>query len=208
LEEKVDVKAQLKTLINALQALAPSRNYFIQFFTLLPMDFRVASKSFPELFEDEKIRNILTKVFGISVGSTIEIGSGLAHTLKLWSETVRSTFEKDETRESISSYIGEEIPNIEKEWLEVKLEIIRSEPTYGKITLQAYHKIIEAKQLTVKELVGRMKCDESTIRTALEILRNFRLIEPVGYGEETYKISGNLEKYSLHLLTYLPKLVE
>lgn len=209
-KKEVDVKEQINNLVNALLTFSPSRNYVIQMLRMLPEDFRIVSEAYPELFKEEKSRNLLIKVLGIRIGPKVEIGSGLGAIIKGWSDSVLSEFKKEEIRRALTDYlkeIREEVPDVSKEWLEVRLRIVMTEPTYGKDAIRVFELLVESKECSFKELCVRSRMDETVMRSILEILDKFGLIEQVKVaGEEGYRVSYWLQDYIPHLLAFLPQL--
>jgi hypothetical protein len=64
-----DFSRQLSNFVNALIALAPSRNYIVQFLYLIKkngsMAYRILEEAYPELMKDEYMREAIAKAFGV-----------------------------------------------------------------------------------------------------------------------------------------------
>lgn len=203
----------LNNLVNALIALAPSRNYITQFLYVIHMmngeiEFPTLYDAYPELMKDKECREKLAKIFGISFGEKVSLAyDGYGRHVSELIDKIFKKFEDREFRESLNSLLQdirtESLPNLQEEWVKLKLEGVLDEPTYGINAMRVLKTIAEGKYPDVSDL-DKEGIEENDVRRIVELLKDkYRLIEEgsgwveeLNTSKEGYKLSEELEKYS------------
>lgn len=209
---EVNIKEHLNNLIEALIAISPSRNYITQFFMVSPMDYPTLYDAYPEILKDEKMRNILVEVFSVSMGANIELRGGLGNDIANFVNTIFSKLENEEIRKALSEFLtetrGEPVPDLRREWIELRLKGVAMEPTYGRDSLKILKLLAETKEpyerrCDLGDLISKTGIDEARMRRVVDLLMaKFRLIERDDRGgKEGYRILYNMPKY-------LPELIQ
>lgn len=128
-----EFKDHLRQLFEALNALAPTRNYVSQMVHLLPKERRQMRHAYPDLFEHAETQQFLTEEFGLEI-SEAEVETGYstpAGDIADIVEEVMEFFDNAERRRGLEEYLDEEIPNPRREWLDHRIKMAVSEPNYG-----------------------------------------------------------------------------
>jgi len=200
---EVDFRRQLAEFIKALIALSPSRNYVVQFLYLLKMnrggiDYRILEESYPEIVKDEYVRDYFAKAFGVRFAEKVSLElNTYGYLLTDFVTKVIELFENPEFRAKISSIVGEYfpegIPNLAKEWLEVRLEGLKSEPTYGKNSIAILKELVKTGRMKPEEIEKRLNLSRGHILNCLNLLELYGLVEKDYDG--SYKPAEPLRKY-------------
>jgi len=209
--EEINVKEHLNNLIEAVIALSPSRNYITQLFTVSPMDYPTLYDAHPEILKDEEMRKVLVQVFNLSMGANIEIRGGLGYDLVNFINSIFSKLENEEIRNALNEFLKnvrrEPVPNLHREWIELRLKGVAMEPTYGRDSLRILKLLAETKEpyeyrCDLEELLSKTGIDEARMRRIVDLLMaKFRLIEKDDRaGKEGYRIPYNMT-------AYLPELI-
>lgn len=133
----VDVKEHVRTLIEALTSLSPSRNLLSQFILLLPKASSIAEYSYPEITSSAEAKSLMKQHFGVEFGDTVKRTDGSfsealykqIHKIfdQLANEEIRSSLAK------ISDVAVDSIPNPYAEWVKLVLKELSSRPNGSKI---------------------------------------------------------------------------
>lgn len=192
-------------------ALCPSRNYITQFFMVSPMDYPTLYDAYPEILKDEEMREVLVQAFNASVGANIEVRGGLGSDIVNFINSIFSRLEDEEIRNALNEFLKdvrrEPIPNLRREWVELRLKGVAMEPTYGQDSLKILKLLAETKEpyeyrCDLEDLVSKTGIDEARMRRIVDLLMTkFRLIEKDDRaGKEGYRILYNMT-------AYLPELI-
>ena len=197
-----DFKKQLLNFVNALIAISPSRNYVTQFLYLIrtngSIDYRIVEEAYPDIVRDDYTREAFAKIFGISFTDKVSLNTGGYgyHLTDFISEAFK-LFEDPESRAKVSSILKDEfpegIPNLAKEWLEVRLEGLKSEPNYGQNSVRVLKDIVKIGRLKPGELEKRLNLGRGYLLQCLNLLELYRLVEKDYDG--SYKPSESVRKY-------------
>lgn len=197
-----DFKKQLLNFVNALIAISPSRNYVTQFLYLIrtngSVDYRIVEEAYPDIVRDDYTREAFAKIFGISFTDKVSLNTGGYgyHLTDFISEAFK-LFEDPESRAKVSSILKDEfpegIPNLAKEWLEVRLEGLKSEPNYGQNSVRVLKDIVKIGRLKPGELEKRLNLGRGYLLQRLNLLELYRLVEKDYDG--SYKPSESVRKY-------------
>jgi len=197
-----DFKKQLLNFVNALIAISPSRNYVTQFLYLIrtngSVDYRIVEEAYPDIVRDDYTREAFAKIFGISFTDKVSLNTGGYgyHLTDFISEAFK-LFEDPESRAKVSSILKDEfpegIPNLAKEWLEVRLEGLKSEPNYGQNSVRVLKDIVKIGRLKPGELEKRLNLGRGYLLQCLNLLELYRLVEKDYDG--SYKPSESVRKY-------------
>lgn len=128
-----EFKQHLAHLFEAMVAISPTRNYVSQMVHLLPEERRQMRYAYPELFERMETQEFLTEGFGLAI-SEEEVSTqhrGPSSDLASLIDDIMEFFDDEERRRLLGEYLGEEIPNPRREWIDHKLKMAVSEPNYG-----------------------------------------------------------------------------
>jgi hypothetical protein len=198
---EVEVKKQLSNFVQALIALAPSRNYVTQFLYLVKVngsiDYRILEEAYPDIVKDEYVRDSFAKAFGISFKDKVYLESGkFGDFLVGFIDRVLQLFEDPEFRSKINSLLKEEypqgVPNLAQEWLEVRLKGLSSEPTYGKVAVKVLREIVRVQRAKTEELEKSLGISRGEVIEATNLLKLYGLVKEDPYG---FTPSESLRKY-------------
>jgi hypothetical protein len=207
----------LANLVNALIALAPSRNYITQFLYLIKINegekrfgevegisFRILENAYPEIVKDDQTREKISKVFGVNFKEKVTLADkGFGEYLTDFLSTVLTFFADDELRRELSSLLKDEfpqgVPDLLEEWVSVRLRGLSSEPTLGGIAIRALKELVKRGSATVEDLKKALGVEEWDLVDALTLCRLYGLVRVDYRG---YYASDSLKKYS-HLLEKL-----
>lgn len=193
---------QLSNFINALIAIAPSRNYVTQFLYVIKMneniDYRILEEAYPEIMKDEYTREAFAKVFGISFGEKVSLESGkYGAFLTEFIDKIFQLFEDSEFRARVSALLKEEfpegVPNLAEEWLDMRLRGLISEPTYGKDSVRVLKEIMRVGRAKVEDLERALDISRGTIIECLKLLDVYKLT--VRDYDGNYKVAESIRKY-------------
>lgn len=97
----------------------------------------------------------------------------------------------------------EPVPNLRREWAELRLKGVSMEPSYGKDALKVFKLLAETKEpgqyrCDFSDIVSKTGIDEAAMRRILDLLVRFRLIEE--RGKETYVILSAIQNYVPELI--------
>jgi hypothetical protein len=205
-EMSEDFSKQLSNFVNALIALAPSRNYIIQFLYLIKIngsiDYRILEEAYPELIKDDYTRESLAKAFGVVFSDKVSLDSrGYGFALIEFVDKVLTLFEDSEFRSRTSALLKDEYPkgitNLVEEWVDVRLKGLLSEPTYGKLSIRVLKEIVKVGRVKREEVEKALGIGGSTLIECLNLLDLYKLVEKDSDG--TYRPLETLKRYP-HLL--------
>lgn len=128
-----EFKEHLSHLFEAMVALSPTRNYVSQMIMLLPEERRQMRHAYPDLFERMETQEFLTESFGLQI-SEEEVKTRNrqpADEIESMINDIMDFFGNDERRRRFEEYLGQEIPDPHREWLDHKVKMAVSEPQYG-----------------------------------------------------------------------------
>lgn len=204
---ELNVKEHLNNLIEALMALSPSRNYITQFLMMLPQDYPTLYDAYPEILKDEETRSILTQVFGISLGAKIDAGYGFGNQIRDFLDKIFTALDNEKVRNALNEFLKnvrrEPIPNLRKEWAELRLKGVSMEPIYGKDSLRVFRLLAETKEpyeyrCDISDMISKTGINEAKMRRIVELLIRYGLIEEL--GKDTYRIARQIQKYVPELI--------
>lgn len=222
-----NVQEHMENLLNALVALSPSRNLVVQFLAMTPMDLPTMMDAYPELLRDEETRQALKTIFNVTFGEQVErprssgsssIGYELLECL-FGNYGFYKDLERDDVRSSIAQLLGkdvEEIPNPKKEWMELKLNGVSMEPTYGNDAvrvLKTVKRVCENSDrymATISMIANESGIEEGRIHRVCSLLTKYQLVEKTEVPEELNgeRIEKEGIKFSDYLVGYVPLIDE
>jgi len=200
--EVEDFKKHLLNFVNALIAISPSRNYVTQFLYLIringSIDYRIAEEAYPDIVKDDYTREAFAKIFGINFADKITLNTnGYGYYLTSFIDEVFKLFENSDFRGKVSSILKDEfpegVPNLAREWLEVRLEGLKSEPTYGQNSIKILKEVIKIGRLKVEDLERKLNLRRGYLLQCLNLLELYKLVERDYDG--SYKPSESVRKY-------------
>ncbi|OIB56171.1 hypothetical protein [Natrialba sp. SSL1] len=130
---EAEFKENLAQLFDAMNALAPTRNYVSQMVQLLPQERRQMRHAYPDLFEQMETQEFLNDGFGLEIDEE-EVSTGRRGTateIESFVDDIMEFFDDDDRRQALEEYLDDEIPNPRKEWLDHRVKMAVSEPNYG-----------------------------------------------------------------------------
>jgi len=208
----------LSNLVNALIALAPSRNYITQFLYLIKINederyagetkgisFRILENAYPEIVKDDQTREKISKVFGVNFKEKVTLADkGFSDYLTNFLSIVLTFFANDELRRELSSLLKDEfpqgVPDLLEEWVSVRLKGLSSEPTLGGIAVRALKELVKRGGTRLEDLEKALGEERWDLVDALTLCRLYGLVRVDHSGY--YYASDPLKKYS-HLLEKL-----
>jgi len=188
---EIEVKKQLLNFVNALIALAPSRNYVTQLLHLVKVngsiDYRILEEAYPDIVKNENIRDSFAKAFGISFKEKVHLEPGkFGEHLFDFIDKVFQLFEDSEFRSKIGSLLKDEypegIPNLAREWLEVRLKGLSSVPNYGKVAIRVLKEIVRAGRVEIEKLEKGLGMSRGELIEATNLLKLYGLLKEDFYG--------------------------
>lgn len=215
-----NVQEHMENLLNALVALSPSRNLVVQFLAMTPMDLPTMMDTYPELLRDEETRQVLKTIFNVTFGeqvgrpesgysSSSSLGRNLLECL-FGDHRIYEDLEREDVRSSIARILEkdvEEIPNPRKEWMELKLNGVSMEPTYGNDAvrvLKAMKRIYEhgdSSRAAISTIASESGIEEDRIHRVCSLLTKYQLVEKT---EVTEELNGEeIEKEAITFVGYL-----
>jgi hypothetical protein len=198
-----DFNKQLLNLVNSLIAIAPSRNLITQFLYVLRMngsvDYGILEDAYPNIVKNEYIRENISKAFGVSFTDKITLEHGkYGYFLTDFIEKVFQLFENSEFRSKIGNLLRDEyeegIPNLAREWLEVRLKGLSSDPTYGSNALRVLKEIMRVGRTKTEELEKTLNVERGTLIQCLSLLDLYKVINKDYNG--SYRPSEFLKRYA------------
>lgn len=214
-----NVQEHMENLLNALVALSPSRNLIVQFMAMTPMDLPTMMDAYPELLRDEETRQALKTIFNVTFGEQVgrpDTGYGsssMGYELReclFGSYGFYKDMERDDVRSSIAQILGkdvEEIPNPMKEWMELKLNGVSMEPTYGNDAvrvLKTVKRVCENNDrymATISTIANESGIEEEKIHRVCSLLTKYQLVEKTEVPEELN--GGEIKKEGIKFSDYL-----
>ena len=218
-----NVQEHMENLLNALVALSPSRNLVVQFLAMTPMDLPTMMDAYPELLRDEDTRQALKTIFNVTFAERVTRPESSSWTSSIGYNLLECLFggrgfykdlEREEVRSSIAQIIGkdvEEIPNPRKEWMELKLNGVSMEPTYGNDAvrvLKTVKRVCENSDrymATISTIANESGIEEESIHRVCSPLIKYQLVEKTEVSEELNgeKIVKEGIKFSDYLVGYV-----
>jgi hypothetical protein len=199
-----DFSKQIANFVSALIALAPSRNYVVQFLYLIKkngsMDYRVLEEAYPELMKDEYMREAVAKAFGVVFKEKVSLdATGYGSALVEFVDKVLTLFEDSAFRSKVNALLKGEypsgVPNLVEEWVDVRLKGLMSEPTYGKLSVKVLKEVLRIGRVKKEELAKTLAVrDEGALVEALHLLDLYKLALKDYDG--SYRPSDDVRKYS------------
>jgi len=209
----------LVNFVNALIALAPSRNYITQFIFLIKLNemkenyydyaeginFRILESAYPEIVNNEKMRNAFSKIFGISFKEKVTLErNSLGDIIANFLLQILPFFANDELRSELNSLLKDRfpqgVPDLVEEWTSVVLKGLASEPTLGNVVIRVLKELVKRGSAKVEDLEKSLGVARWDLVDALTLCKLYGLVKLDSRGH--YYSSEALKKYS-HLLESL-----
>lgn len=196
-----DFSKQLSNFVTSLINLSPSRNYIAQFLYIIKMnggvDYRVM-EGYSDILKDKYNMDAISKAFGVSFGERISLDRhGYGWILTDFIDQIFDLFEDNEFRTKVSALLKDEypqgVPNLRKEWLEVRLRGLSSEPTYGRNAIKILKEILRLERATSEDLEKALGLSRGEIIQCFNLLDLYKLAIKDFDGK--YKPSDTLKKY-------------
>lgn len=177
------------------------------------MDYPTLYDAYPEILKDEEMRKVLVQAFNVSMEADINIRGGLGYDLVNFINSMFSRLENEEIRNGLNEFLkdvrSEPIPNLRREWVELRLKGATMEPSYGQDALRMLKLLAETKEpyeyrCDLEELLSKTGIDEARMRRIVDLLMaKFRLIEKdERAGKEGYRIPYNMTAYLPELIMH------
>ena len=198
----IELKEQLHNFVLSLLALSPSRNYITQFLFIVhinrSLDYRIAEEAYPDLLKNELVREALAKIFDLSITDKISLEPrGYGAKLVDFVKEILSLFEDGNFRAKVNALLKEEfpggVPNLAREWLEVRVRGAASEPTYGQQAITILRKIMDVGRAKIDELEGALNVSRGVLLQCLNLLKIYGLVSEEYDG--SYRPSEELRRY-------------
>ena len=200
---EVNFKSQLLNFVNALIALAPSRNYITQFLYIIRMngsvDYKILEDAYPDIMKDEYTRESFAKAFGISFTDKVSLEHGkYGWVLTDFISKILQLFEDSTFRSKVGAMLKDEypqgIPNLAEEWLEVRLKGLSSEPTYGEVAVKVLRELVKLGRAKIEELERTLNISRGHLIESLKLLELYKLV--IKDYDGSYKPTESLRKYT------------
>jgi len=193
---------QLSNFVNALIAIAPSRNYITQFLYIVKMngsiDYRILEEAYADIVKDEYTREAFAKAFGVSFTDKVSLErEKYGWFLTEFIDKVFQLFEEPEFRSKVGALLRDEypqgIPNLAEEWLYVRVKGLSSEPTYGENAIKVLKEVIRVGRAKMEELERALGVGRGTLIEYLKLLDLYKLVTKDYDG--SYRPAEALRKY-------------
>lgn len=197
-----DFSKQLSNFVTSLINISPSRNYITQFLYVLKInkgvDYRVVEEAYPDILKDEYNREAISKAFGVSFGEKITLDTkGYGWSLTDFIEQIFGLFEDTEFHTKVNALLKDEypqgIPNLSKEWLDVRLRGLSSEATYGKDAVRILREILRLERAASEDLERTSGLSRGDVIQCLDLLDLYKVVEKDFDGK--YRPSDTLKKH-------------
>jgi len=205
----INVREATQSLVNALHALCPSRNYLSQYLLMIPREYPTVYDLFPEFLSDvgirEDLRNALKLDYGYQVNPTSD---GLAYHLRSFLAKLFDLMEMPEVRDSLCSLLGvtdEALFNPRLEWIKAKLGGVKSEEKDGPAVI----KILQVLSMTeepyafwrsVEDLRAKLRRTDDEVERVLALCQHLYFIQREDKGGKLgYTLAPELRKY-IHIV--------
>jgi len=198
-----DFSKQLSNFVNALIAVAPSRNYITQFLYIVKMngsvDYHILEGAYADIIKDETTREVFAKAFGVSFKDKISLERGkYGWFLTEFIDNIFKLFENSEFRSKVGTLLKDEfpqgIPNLAEEWLDVRLKGLSSDPKYGKMAIKVLKEVLKLGEAKSEELEKTLNIPRGQIIEYLKLLNLYNLVIKDYNG--SYKPQEVLKRYS------------
>jgi len=197
-----ELKEHLNNLINAIYAFSPTRNYVLQLLELLPKDYVTMAEAYPELFKDEKSRQMLKDILGIKIGEKVELGYGLGYILDTISYFIKNNvfgrYNWKDLQPKLTKFLNRELPDVRAELFEHKIKIAIAEPTYGEdikkvLTIMTREGKGEDLCVGLSEMMEKIGID----RNRLLVIKKFLTteLEILESGEEVLRLRSEFKEF-------------
>jgi DNA-binding transcriptional ArsR family regulator len=200
---EVEFRKQLLNFVNALIAFAPSRNMVTQFLYLVwingSIDYRVLEDAYPGIVKDEYTRDLFGRVLGVRFEDKVSlVPGGYGEQLCNFVKKAMELFENKDFSSIVGSILKNEypqgLPNLSKEWLDVRIRGLSQEPTYGELAIKVLKEIIKYGKTKVEELERILGKSRGTIMEALRLLKLYGLV--IEYYDKSYAPSNEVMRYT------------
>ena len=184
-EEKIDPRKELENLVEAFEALLPSRNLVSQLIMLLPLEYDRIMDMYPELTEDHDYWNMLCNTLGLSSreegGRIIYSVSkdSLAMQILLTINFLFNFTRNDTSRALLSTLIGRIVPNYERIWLDARLKALLNEEKISGPIRKILKVLLESEAISPKDLKEKTGLKDAEIERAVYILKEFKIVEEI-----------------------------
>ncbi len=190
-------KEHLANMIRAFMAISPSRNYITQFLYLIKesggIEYATLESGYKELLNDE-VRENIAKAFGIAFDEKVYLEDGYGRKLTEFIDKIFELFEDEEFRKNLEVLLKDEfpegIPNLRKEWIEVKLQGLRNDQNYGETAVAILKELTKFTRMKADELEKKLNKSKSKILSSLELLKIYGLVS-VEY-DGSYRIPSDI----------------
>ena len=208
--QEISVKEDFKNLVRAIYALMPSRNMVSQLIMLLPLREEALEELFPEVTEDVEYWEIFKAALGLRKDYNKNIDASsygtMAGALKEFISRIFDFLSDAKNRAAISSLLGELIPNVEREWLEVRVKAILKNPSIGDTARKVLMLLTENPDTNIKELSSKLNLKEQEIKRCIYALSNLKLVEVNGENISlSYQVKNKYIPYIKKLLGEVQK---
>lgn len=178
--QEVSIKEDFKNLIKAIYALMPSRNMVSQLIMLLPLREENVEEFFPELTRDVEYWEMFKTALGLSKsysGNVEPSYTSIASALKSFIDKIFEVLSDEGVRAAVSSLLGELMPSVEREWLEVRIKAVLKNPTISNVARKVLTLVAESLSVNLKELSSKLNIEERELKQCIYVLSNLKLIE-------------------------------
>jgi len=148
----VDVKEHVRTLMDALTNLSPSRNLISQFILLLPKASSTVERSYLEIASSAEAKSLMKQHFGVEFGDTVKRADGsFSEALYKQIHKIFDQLANEEVRSSLAKLsdvaVGS-IPNPYAEWVKLVLKKLSTRPDWSKI-IEFFRMLVERSSFIV-----------------------------------------------------------
>lgn len=189
-----DLRRHLANLVSALIALSPSRNLVTQFLYFAGankggVDYRVFEEAYPEIVKDGGVRESFGGAFGVLFGGHAAFEGKIAleqnkygwRIFEFVDGFLLKAFGDPEFRSALSSLLAEEfpggVPDLAREWVEVRVRGLSSEPTYGGKALAVLREIVGSKKVKFEDLERKLGFERGELLECLGLIELYGLVK-------------------------------
>jgi len=175
-----DVKEEVRRFVNAIIELSPSRNTISRLIMLLPAGEDEVEEVMPEVFEDFDYWGVLKSALGIERlydGRLTCSGGGLSYIVRDFIASVFKVFRSEAARSALSALVGEILPNIEREWIEARVNMLLSDRRLGEAAKAALLALCERDSVSTEDLLKITGAGEDVVVRLVDRLVKLGLAE-------------------------------
>jgi len=162
------------------------------------LDYEIVEEAFPEIVKDENTRDAFARIFGISFSDKVTLErNGFGWVLTEFIDIIFKLFENADFRSKVGVLLRDEypegLPNLVREWLEVRLKGLASVPELGDDAVKVLKEIVRTERIKVDDLERSLNISRGRIIECLRLLELYKLVNKE--YDNSYRPTEELQRY-------------